>query len=49
MSQIAWLSQGTVKRHLQMARLKLGALNTTHAVAIAYEAEILPLKQPSAA
>lgn len=36
------LSHSAVKEHLKVARKKLGARNSTHAVAIAVRAELLP-------
>ena len=36
------VSENTVKRHLEHARIKLLARNTTHAVAIAFRAKLIP-------
>lgn len=36
-----WLSPDSVAQHLRLAREKLGARDTTHAVALAYERGLL--------
>jgi DNA-binding CsgD family transcriptional regulator len=42
-----WVSGDTVRSHLTKARRALGAVNTTHAVALAVQQGIVRVEQPN--